>query len=262
MLRGQELVMLQGVMFELRTETWGKIRQKLARKINWKSGKAKSSCTQLAPLHHVTLATKCDTRNVLKLCLLQNTDANSDLMMKSRNFLLRKFGTSQSTSLAETLREFWRVQLPWRVCTYWCVLDGYRRVIYLMMLIYVDDLDIIEDASSVWSPRASVSRWGPASKAGKPTPTRPTDLPWTCHGLLIAFTALGVLQIYASFKTNISPKSSNTCLSWGSLCLMSFMPHRGFRLLCREQKQCGQISRKRRSQHPRGHKGPLTYGRV
>jgi hypothetical protein len=199
---------------------------------NWKQKVLALNWFPLVPLHHVTLVTECNTRNVLKylkLCTLQNTDDHSDFMLKSGNLLLRKFGTSQSTSLAETLGEFWRVQLPWRVYTNYIL--HYITISYYESLILIDT-DVLlmnTDVSfiwwfwymlttcwywSVWSPCASaVSRWGPASKAGKPTPTRPTDLPWTCHGLLIAFTAL-VLQIYASFKIQKSPNSSKLCLSF------------------------------------------------
>ena len=180
MLRGQELV--PGVMSELRTEraeeksskNWqGKSRKikenhgksRKATESNWKQKVLALNWFPLVPLHHVTLVTECNTRNVLKYlkCTLQNTD-HSDFMLKSGN-LLRKFGTSQSTSLAETLGEFWRVQLPWRVYTnyilhyislyyyiilcvidthwYWCVIDEYWCVIYLMILKYVDNLLIL-----------------------------------------------------------------------------------------------------------------------
>ena len=103
----------------------------------------------------------------------------------------------------------------------------------------------------------------PLAKLAIPLPPGPR----ICHGLAMACSQLSLLWVCGKsmqmFKCKNRQKvQTMRFFSWGSLCLLSFMPHGGFCLLCREQNQRGQISRRRRSQHPKGHKGPLTYGQV
>ena len=225
-------------------ESWGKVQQKLARKITENQGKQLKATESRKFLH----STGSPWFPYIMSRSLQNViraTSSSISSARSKTLIIQILCWSRETFC-------WGSSAPANPLPWPRPLESsgesschgeYTQIIYYIILHYITisyyvsliliDTDVLlmsTDVSfiwwfwnmlttcwywwSVWSPCASaVSRWGPASKAGKPTPTRPTDLPWTCHGLLIAFTAL-VLQIYASFKIQKSPNSSKLCLSF------------------------------------------------